>query len=285
MIVVAEGGGARQQNRVVDARELRDRLRHPIHGGPPVDLDLPGQQRAAHLAVVLDQQHARPAPGRRQRGGKPGGAAPDHGDIGMRPAFLVAVSIGLHRGSAQARRNPDVLFVGHPQAGRPHEGLVGEARRHQRRKQAGDGAEVEIRRGPAVHAPGFEAVKELDPCGDAIGGVACPAAEIDDGVRFLDARGHDPPRPVELETAPDDTHAIGDEGRRQGVARMPGQGPTVESEAQGPGSVDPPTLFAPHGLIVQAKSPGLSRLIGRTRSMSWVTVSRTTTNQVRQPKA
>ena len=123
---------------------------------------------------------------------------------------LIAVRIGLARGSAEACRAADHGFI---DAGpspvlaeqvRAHEGLVVEAGAEERGEQIVYGAKVELERGPAVLTRGDEAVGELDLRRAQVWGDATrPARDGDECVRLFGAGRQNSPRPVIFERAPD----------------------------------------------------------------------------------
>ena len=86
-------------------------------------------------------------------------------------------------------------------------------------KQIVERADIEAEAGPAVLAVGLEALVELDLRGAQVRGVARGIApHRHQRVRLLGAGGQDAARPVVLERAPDEVHAVGEQRRGERVA-------------------------------------------------------------------
>src|SRR5690606_15080100 len=134
---------------------------------------------------------------------------------------------------------PDQALVQVPERGRPHESLVVEPGRKERREHVARLAEIEPQRWPAVLAARRESREDLDLRGAHIGLGARPGAELDQGVRLLGTGAEDAARPMILEAAPDQVDAVGEQGRGQGVTGKAGVAPAVEGEADRPGAIDP----------------------------------------------
>ncbi len=161
---IAERRGAGEQRDVVPRREARHGARQPVarrlalDGGAGL-----GEQRAAEFLLLVAQHHPRAALGGGQRRGKAGRAGADDEHVAMHVVLGVAVGIGDDGGAAEAGHGADLRLVeALPGARRPHEGLVVEARRQERRGEIVHRAGVELQRGPAVLALGHHAVMDLD---------------------------------------------------------------------------------------------------------------------------
>ena len=79
-------------------------------------------------------------------------------------------------------------------------------------------------------------------------------------------------------------HAIGDQRRGQRVARVAREGLAVEAEVQPGGAVDEAALVETEGghARLPFRLPAQSRAVTAPKT-SWVSVSRVTTSQARQP--
>ena len=256
VVVVAEDRGARQTPHLVHGVQLGGGLGGPVHGRGAVDLVIAGQQGAAQLVLLVgqDDPRARTPGGQRRR--QPGRPAADHQHVAVDVHLVIAVGVGAVRGAAQAGGAADHRFVGHPQGGRPLEGLVVEAGGHEAREQAERRGEVVIDARPAIDAGGGEAVVELDAGGAGVGQGVGAALHLDDGVGLLRSRREDAAWTVVLEAAPDHRDPVGDQRRGQGVAGVALVVAAVEGEAQRPAAFDAPALGQPVGLFLHDASPG-----------------------------
>ena len=77
VIVQARERGVGQPHDVRGGVELGDGRRHPVHRRAPVDRLAAGEQPAAGLGALVDQQHAHAAPRRGERRGEPRRTRPD----------------------------------------------------------------------------------------------------------------------------------------------------------------------------------------------------------------
>jgi hypothetical protein len=150
-----------------------------------------------------------------------------------------------------------------------------------------DRHDVEAERWPAILAVGDQSVEQLDRGGASIGLLARSAAQFDNRVGFFRTRGLDAARPMILEAAPDQVYAVGEQRRGERVALVALVGFAVEGEADYASAVDM-TATAGAELLRHFAQP--SRLpagrlgeAGAVLKISWVTVSRSTTIQARQP--
>ena len=166
--------------------------------------------------------------------GEAGSAGTHHQHVAMGVARGVAVGIRLLRRDAEPGRGADDRLVEPlPRRLRPHEGLVVEPGRKQRRGEIVERADVEAERGPAVLRHGGEAVVKLLHGGAHVGRRAPGvAADADQRVRLLGAGGKHAARPVILERAAHQVNAVGQQRGSQRVALQPGMGDPVEGKAR-----------------------------------------------------
>jgi len=261
-----------------ERRQLRHRLAHPLDRRLAVDLLALAKQAPAHHRVFISDDHPQPRPrgdqGRRQTGR----SSADHQDITEGVGAIVVVRVRGPRKLAEARRPPDHRLVQPlPQLGRPHEGLVVEAGHEQRGRQLIHRHHVEGQAGPAVLAMRLKAFVQRHGRGACVGIRVDARADGHQRIRLLASGGQDAARPVVLERTADQTHVVGEKGRGQGVARESAQPASVERERQRFGAVNEATVREPaHGAQLRASD---------APKISWLTVSRSTTSQLRQPWA
>jgi hypothetical protein len=154
MVVVPEGGRARQQSQLRHRLQLGQRVGEPRVRGAAVDGVGCAEQRSTKLGLLVAQDDAGAAASGGQCRGEPGRPAADDQHVAMGVSLVVVVGIGRHRRRAEAGHATDDGLVSHPQARRPHEGLVVEAGGEQARQRTVDRADVELDRRPAVLAGG-----------------------------------------------------------------------------------------------------------------------------------
>ena len=197
----------------------------------------------------------------------------------MRERLLVMVGILRAGRAAEAGGAADQRLVERfPERGRPHEGLVVEACRQERRQQVVHGADVEGERRPAVLARGDQPVVELGGGGARVRLAPRAGAQFDQRVRLLGARREDAARTMILERAPDQLHAVRHQGGRERVAGEALERASVERERERPRAIDQAAAGQPmpaHG--VPPASANFTSLI------SCVRVLRVTTSHLRQP--
>ena len=226
MVVVGEDRGARQQRRLGARRQLGDRGVRPCarvvarDGGPAVGALV--QQAAAETLPLVGQDH----PGRRTRGrqrcGQAGRPGADHQPRRTTRCAARTGGSGAAGRAAQAGGVADHLLVGHPHRRRPHEGLVVEAGREQRRQPVVHHADIAVQRRPAVLALRDQAVMERDGGRAHVRiGRGLPRVQLDQRVRLLRPRGQDAARSVVLEAAADHMDAVRQQGGGQRVAASP----------------------------------------------------------------
>ena len=93
----------------------------------------------------------------------PAGPDADDQHVAEGEGLFVMVGIGFAGGAAQSRRAADQRLVKPlPEGRRPHEGLVVEAGRKDRREQRIERQKVEAQRRPAILARSFETFEQLD---------------------------------------------------------------------------------------------------------------------------
>ncbi len=284
VIVEPEGGAARHQRHpIAEALQRCQPLRHPIDRRTALDRLVLAQQGAAEAVALVAQDDAGPGLGRGQSGAQPGRAAAHHQHVAEGVAALVAVGVGLRRrGAEPGGAADDPLIDRLPERGRPHEGLVVEAGREHRGQHAVDHAQrVEAQRRPAVLALRHQPVIQLDHGGAGVGLVPPAGPQLDQRVRLLRPGGEDAARPVVLEAAADQPDAVGQQGRGQRVAGMAFVALPVEPEAEPRRPVDQPAL----GQAMRGHRPlsAAGRRSGSAAVISWVSVSRVTRIQDRQP--
>ena len=240
---VAERGRATQQRDAGRRREFRERGGKPLGGGLAVDLGRRvGQQRTAKFGLLVAEDDRGTGGGGSPRRGDAGRARADDQHVAVRVAVAVAVGIGKARRPAEARGLADGGLVERlPGAFRPHEGLVVEARRNERREQRIDAALIDREARGAVLALGLESRVELDGRGAQVRRVARLVAPYpDQRVRFLGAGAKHAARPVVLERASHEVHAVGEQGRGQRVAGEARVAYAVELKLDDPRAVDTP---------------------------------------------
>ncbi len=153
---------------------------------------------------------------------------------------------------------------------RPHEGLVVEPGRQDRRNQAVDRAKIETDRRPAIDAAGSQAVIKQDARCQRIGHRAPARFKLHERIGFGEPAADDPARAVIFETAPDQPHAIGQQSCSKRIARVPRIVTPVERET--------------HGWCIGARMSGKT-IAGHSGGIACVAVSRTASNQRRHPNS
>ena len=94
VVVVAEGGGALQVQHVGIGGQLGDRVGDPVQGGRAVDGVGAAEQRAAGLALLVDEHHPRAGTGRGQCGGQTGRPGTDDQQVGVHMFGVVFGGVG-----------------------------------------------------------------------------------------------------------------------------------------------------------------------------------------------
>ena len=161
----------------------------------------------------------------------------------------IAVRIALARRGAHAGGLADEMFVGHPQFGGPHEGLVVKSGGQKTRQGAIDLVDIEPQVGPAVLAGGLQAMEKFRRGGQGVGFLAVAAPQFHQGVGLFHASGEDAPGPVVFEASTDQAYAVGQQSRGQGIAGMALHGSSIEDEGKSSRPIDMATLRQAPGLV------------------------------------
>ena len=119
-------------------------------------------QRAARFRLLVAEDDARAGLRGRKGCRKARDAGTHDENVAMGEAVGIMVGVGLRRRDAEAGGRTDARLVDLlPSSLRPHEGLVVEARREERREEIVDAADVEGERRPAVLRDDLGAVEDL----------------------------------------------------------------------------------------------------------------------------
>ena len=272
----AEGGAARQHPRAGRRPQPLLGRGHPLQRRLTVDRVLFPLQRSTRQRTIVGQHDARAGAAGGQRRAQSGRPAADHQHVAVLVALLVAVGIGQRRRHPEAGRAPDGRLE--PVPVRPHEGLVVEAGRHQRRQPLRRREQVQARARPAVDRARLQPVDQLDLGGLQVGDQVRPLADLHDRVGLLAPAADEAARPVQLEAAADDAHAVGQQRRGERVALAAVVLAAVEPERQRARALDAPACGQPPGACAHGSTPGSASPIRLTARISWVTVWRTTRN-------
>ena len=284
MVEHAEHRGPRKQTDIGHGGEFGRRRLCPFGPGPAGQRRWIGVEPAAQQEILVGEHHPRArAPGG-QRRGKPRGTTADHEQVAMEEPLVVEVRVWLSRKAAEARRAPDRRLIELlPERPRPHEGLVVEAGRQKRGEPVVHRQRVEAQGGPAVLAACFQAVEQLGGGRARIRFLPRARAQLDQGIRFFRSRGEHAARAMILEASPDQPHAVRQQRRSEGIARMSLIGASVEREAEGPIAVYPPARDAiPLAHRCRTRRSATSRA-SSTAVISCVETLRVTTSQLRSP--
>ena len=255
VILISESRGARQQRHLSGLRELGERRGHPFVRPPVVDGLASPQKLAAHLGLLVGDDHPGAGARRRLRRGEARGPGPDDQHVAMGIAALVAVGVRLEGRAAEAGGAADDVLVSEPELLRPHEGFVVEAGRQEPPEIVVHAHHIEADARPGVDAGGPQAVVELDLGRAQVRLGARPGFQLNERVGLLGAGREDASRPVVLEAAPDQHDAVGQERRGQRIAGETRIGAAVEGEPERTGAVDPATFASAHRLRAHAPSP------------------------------
>ena len=151
---------------------------------------------------------------------------------------VVTVRIGRRRRLPESGGLADKMLIRHPQALRPHKGLVVKPGRGEPGGQTHRAHQVKVNAGPAADAVRHQSFVQFDLGGAQVGHRRGALAQLHNGIGFFGAVGDDAAGPAVFETAPDDTHAVGEQRRGQGIAPKALVGPAVKTETDGPGAID-----------------------------------------------
>ena len=168
------------------------------------------QQDSTKFEVVLHQDDPRPATSGGEGRHQSRRTGTDYQYIAKCLGLFVMGRVRRCCSGTQSCSLPDEVFIDEPGlAGRAHECLVVKAGREQLGKQSDRAQYVEAQRRPPVLAPGDEFVVQLHACSADVGNDAVPGLQCKQRIGLLDARRVNAARPVVLETARDEPHAIG----------------------------------------------------------------------------
>ena len=276
--IPAERRGARQEGNA--PFQASQRIRQPIGRRLALDDGVGlGQQGTARFGLFIAQHDPRAGAGGGHGGGDAGRAGADHQHVAMGVLVQVPVGIGLGWRAAQAGGGADRRFIDPlPERRRPEEGLVVKPSRQQRSGKPGRRAEVEAQRRKAVLAAGVQPVVQFHLRGAEIGRdppahAPAPAIDGDQGVRLLRPGRQNAARAMVFERAPEEVHAVRQQGRRQRVTFESRVVSAVETKADFVAPDDAAAgvqaIWLAHGLLVAA--------------MRSVTVSRTALKNRPQP--
>ncbi len=236
-----------------------------------------GEQAAAQLGAVIDQDDVGAQLCSPQRRRHPGDAAADHQQVGVAAAVLgPPFALGLAPAQpAEAGGVPQDLLVEGPEPAWPDEGLVVEAGRGEPAAEDVGGAHrVEAQRGAGVH------VRDLHPLAGRLG--AGPdtgrAVDLDQAVGALAGAAEQPPGAVVLEAARDDLLTGSVESGADRVALERADRAPVEAELDLAPAVDPLSRLRRQPAH-RSSPPGRP-----TQLTSLVVVSRSARNQARHPE-
>jgi hypothetical protein len=239
VVIAPERASRRQQPDFRHRRQLGDRLRGPAGAIIVIDLMSPAQQRAAKKRVAVGEYDARAAAAGRKCRRQPGRSGADDEHIAMRVPLIVARRIGRSRrtpepGHAAQCRLPQIA----PQAARPDKGLVIETGWKQRCDTADQRADITVETRPGMLARRLQPVIQRDVGGAAVGFGEVAGLELNQRRGLLRSRREYSARPVVLEAARDEAHAIRQQCRSERVAGVALVLLSVEGEAQNPAAVD-----------------------------------------------
>ncbi len=245
-IVGAEHRRSEQQAHVGQRRKLRNGRPRPVGAAHVSDGAPLAEKPAAEGEALLGEND----PGSRTRRGKrrhqPGRSRSDDEHVAEGVGLFVGVGIALDRSATEAGSAPDHRLVDLlPERRRPHERLVVEARREDRRQQSVDGQKIERQRRPAILALRFETVVKLGSRRFRIGFAARARAQLDERVRFFRARRQDAARAVILERSADQTDAVGEKRRGERVAGVARVRDAVEREVERLRAIDQTAILQP----------------------------------------
>ncbi len=258
VMVMAERRGPRQERNLLHGFELLHRRPCPFQRRLAIKERATGQHAAAKLVLLITQDHARATPTCFECCSETGGSGAHDHHVGMRVLLVITIRIGPFRRLAETGRLADSRLVDVvPERLRPHEGLVVEAGRQQRREQTIDRRNIEADAGPAIDAADLHAMVQLGLRGTQIrdGGVA--GADLHQRIGAFRAGAHDAARPMQLEAAADQVDAVRKQRGCQGIALETLQLSAIECENQ-----RPITIHATAGLqamrLAHCSPPGAS---------------------------
>ena len=234
MVVQAQNGAAGEHRdaALVELLALRLHVTEGLIGRA----ESPATQRLR----TLHQQHILPGRGGRQRGCHAGGATTDHQHIHLARHFVVAIGVRSRisrRRVSQAGRGADQGLE--PMPVRPHERLVIEARGHQSCQTGIDRSEIKTHARPGVSGLGHQPRFGFDLGGSRVGGAPGARTDIQQTCGLFHAAAEDAARAMQLEAAPHQGHAGGQQCGRHRVALQGWDLPAVELDVRRSIAVDP----------------------------------------------
>ena len=263
--------------------QFSHRLRCPVCRWHPANAAAFGQQAPAKGMAFFGQDHIRPGPPRRQRRHQTRWAGPDHQHIAEGKGLLIGAFVMRAGKAAKPRRAADDRLVQlFPKGARPHEGLVIEPRRQERRQIVVHRQKVEPQAAHPVLALRHQPFEHLLHRRPHVRGLVLCAHHLDQCIRFFRPRRQHTTRAVILERPPDQTHIIGQQGRRQRVALVPGIFPAIEPEADRFRAVDQTLALDPH-FARPAFCSVFRSATSSTPEIACVTVLRVTSSHCEQP--
>ena len=288
MVKGRQNGGARHQTDVGQAGQFGHDGCGPTGPALVTNHKSFGIQPPAHAEILIRQDHPRPGPTRRQRRLQARRTRADDQQVTVQKALVIAVGVLQPAERPEARSAADDRLIQlFPERGRPHEGLVVKPRRQKRIETVVDGQRVKPQAGPAVLALRRQPVEQLGHGGAGVGFLPRAGTQFDQRIRLLGPRRNNPARAVVFEAAPHQPHAVGQQGRGEGVARMAVIGQPVEMKAQGLAAVDlarrksgRKAVYLRH--LERPCARATSRAIS-TLLISWLSVLRVTTSHDRSP--
>ena len=223
--------------------QLRQSIPQPRRAGRAVDLARASEQASAELALLVGENHARAGTSGRKCRRNSRGPATGNQHVAMRVSLVVRCRIRLLRCPAESRNFPDGVLVVFPKALRPHEGLVIEAGRQQAREQTARGHRIPLDAGPAIDTSGDQPVDQLHLGRARVRHRVFAFAELHNRIRLVHATGDDAAWTVVFPAAPDQRHAVGEQGRGERIAGEPSMETAVEPEGEGLAAVDAPAFL------------------------------------------
>ena len=235
VVVIAKGRGALQQGNIGGLGQRLDAA------GQPRRQRRVSQRAAAQIVVFVEQDHPAAVACGLQCGVNTRGAGTHDQQFAMRVGRGVVVRVGHGRRIAQPGHLADRRLVKlFPEAARPHEGLVVEARREEPAQPVVDRAEVVLQRRPAVLAARNQPLINRHGRGAQVGGEdPGRALHRHQRVRLLRPGTKDAARAVVFEAAAEQRLAAGQQRGGQAFARQPTVGLAVEGETDAAADVGP----------------------------------------------
>ncbi len=221
VIVIARHGCARQDGHLFQARQFRQGFCNPVQGRLSVDQGIVAEQRAAHFLLFVGQDDTGTGATCCQSRSNPGGAAPNHKHITESEFLGIGIRVSLHWGLTQSCRTSDNLFIDRrPPGGGEHKGLIVESSRKQLGNFLVHRLHIKLHRRPAILAGGGQPVIQIHHSGAGIGFRARSCFQLNQGIGLFGSGAHNAARAVVFEAAPDQLHAIGQQGRGQRVTTI-----------------------------------------------------------------